>query len=218
MKCSKLKANECRTLLLIDYPIFKNYLPDVYYCHLKMLAFGITIGEWSNISSKDIEDMEFLLSNFVDNFPYHKRYIVQNIHSVKHFATTVNDFDPLFNYSTFNYESIIGRIISQLHISFYFPLTFHSFTGYLSASIHGTKRIASELISNLHLFKQAYHISKTHCLMSTLSPFIQYLETGNDHCCKQQLSNEPISKDDFNLLYRSISKDTTIKSMKSSMS
>lgn len=110
----KLKANECRVLLLIGYPIFKKYLPEVYYNHLKMLAFGIYIGESSNISSENIKEMELLLSSFVDNFPYHERYIVQNIHSVKHFATTVKDFGPLFNYSTFNFENIIGKFVYKL--------------------------------------------------------------------------------------------------------
>lgn len=75
-----------------------------------MLAFGATIGESSNISSKNRNDMDILLSSFVDNFPYPERYVVQNIHSVRHFAKTVEDFGPLYNYSTFNYESIIGNV------------------------------------------------------------------------------------------------------------
>ncbi|CAF4588910.1 unnamed protein product, partial [Rotaria socialis] len=77
-----------------------------------------------SISTKNLNDMEYLLSKFVDQFPYPEQYIVQNIRAVKHFATTVCDFGPLLNYSTFNYESV---------------------NGYLSASIHGTKRLASEL-------------------------------------------------------------------------
>lgn len=75
MKCSKLKANECRILLLIVYPVFKNYISDVYYTHLRMLAFGIHIGESSHVTSKDIESMKVLLLNFVDEFPYYERYI-----------------------------------------------------------------------------------------------------------------------------------------------
>ena len=94
----------------MEYPIFKRYLPNVHYNQLKMLVFGITIGESRNISLKSINDMEFLLSSFADNFPYHERYIVHNIHSVKHFVKTVNDFDHLFNYCTFTYENIIDRI------------------------------------------------------------------------------------------------------------
>jgi hypothetical protein len=56
-------------------------------------------------------------------------------------------------------------------------------------------------------------------LSSPLWPLIEYLETGKKHHHKQQkLSNEPISQDDLDLLYESIPKDNTIKSMKSSKS
>ena len=109
MKPLKLKANECRVLLTIGYPVFKKYLPEKYYIHLQKLAFGIHIGESSSISQQQLSDMDVLLSSFVDDFPYHERYIVQTIHCVKHFATTTKDFGPLSNYSTFNFESIIGK-------------------------------------------------------------------------------------------------------------
>ncbi|CAF3901686.1 unnamed protein product [Rotaria sordida] len=158
-------------------------------------TFGICIGESRNISPENINEMELLLSSFVDNFPYPERYIVQNIHSVKHFATTAKDFGPLFNYSTFNFENIIG---------------------YLSASVHGTKRLDSELLTNLQLFQQTYFASKTHCSSSNLSTFIEYLETKKNHCRQQQISSEYVSKDDLELLYTSIPKESTVKTMKSS--
>jgi hypothetical protein len=181
-----------------------------------MLAFGITIGESCNISSKNMHDMELLSSSFVDNFPYHERYIVQNIHSVKHFAVTVIDFGPLFNFSTFNYESVIGRITSKFFFSSY--VFFLSCIGYLSASIHGTKHIGTELVTNLQLFKQTHIASKNHCSSSCLSPFIEYLETKKKHYRQQQLSTEPISQDDLDLLYRLIPREYKIRSMKSSKS
>lgn len=105
----KLKANEHRVLLIIAYPIFKKYLPAKYYRHFQKLSFGIHIGESRVIASKQIEAMKELLSSFVDDFPYSKRHIVQTIHCVKHFAATTQDFGPLSNYSTFNFESIIGN-------------------------------------------------------------------------------------------------------------
>jgi hypothetical protein len=123
MKCLKLKANECRVLLLIGYPIFKNYLPNLYYKHLQKLAFGISIGESSHISTEKVEEMDLLLASFVDDFPYNERYIVQNIHCLKHFATTTKDFGPLSNYSTFNYESIIGKNMCEICLSYYFWLS-----------------------------------------------------------------------------------------------
>lgn len=115
-KSSKLKGNEHRVLLIIAYPIFKKYLPNKYYRHLQKLSFGIHIGESRVISSKQIDTMKELLSSFVDDFPYDKRHIVQTIHCVKHFAATTQDFGPLSNYSTFNFESIIGKKIDPNHI------------------------------------------------------------------------------------------------------
>ena len=109
LKCLTLKANECRVLLLIVYPILKAYLPPKYYSHLQKLAFGIHIGESSEISSEKLGEMEILLSSFVDDFPYNERHIVQTVHCVKHFAQTTKDFGPLSNYSTFNFESVIGK-------------------------------------------------------------------------------------------------------------
>lgn len=108
-KALKLKANECRVLLLIGYPMFRKYLPEKYYQHLQKLAFGIHIGESSNISFEKLDEMQTLLSSFVDDFPYNQRHIVQTVHCVKHFSTTVKDFGPLSNFSTFNFEHIIGR-------------------------------------------------------------------------------------------------------------
>ena len=109
LKSQKLKANECRVLLLVGYPVFKKYLAKKYYEHLQKLAFGLHIGESSYISKDKLNEMENLLSNFVDEFPYHERFIVQTVHCVKHFATTVKDFGPLSNYSTFHFESTIGK-------------------------------------------------------------------------------------------------------------
>lgn len=108
-KALKLKANECRVLLLIAYPIFKRYLPKKYYLHLQKLAFGIHIGESMIISPEQLGQMDALLRNFVDEFPYNERHIVQTVHCVKHFGSTTHDFEPLSNYSSFNFESVVGE-------------------------------------------------------------------------------------------------------------
>jgi hypothetical protein len=94
---------------MIGYPIFKAYLPPKYYIHLQKLAFGIHIGESTTISLEQLADMDALLSSFVDDFPYNERHIVQTVHCVKHFSITTQDFGPLGNYSTFNFESVIGK-------------------------------------------------------------------------------------------------------------
>jgi hypothetical protein len=90
--------------------------------------------------------------------------------------------------------------------------------GCLSSSIHGTKKIGTELAINLELFRKAYYTSTHHCLSSELLSFIEYLKTGRTHSIKQRLSNESISKQDLDLLYQLISKESKIKCIKSSKS
>lgn len=218
LKCLKLKANECRVLLLVAYPIFQNYLPEKYYQHLQKLAFGIHIGESSALSADEIEDMDTLLNSFVDDFPYEQRYIVQNIHCVKHFANTVNDFGPLFNYSTFNYESVIGEIL----LCIFNQVTPRSYmfinVGCLASSIHGTKQIGIELACNLELLKQTYDSSKHHCSSSIIAPFIQYLKSGRMITEKSRKSNDSLCDEDWIFLEQIITEGDSVESMKSSES
>ncbi|CAF2089774.1 unnamed protein product [Rotaria magnacalcarata] len=150
---------------------------------------------WFEIShAVQNDEMNLLLTSFVDEFPYHERYVVQTVHCVKHFATTTKDFGPLSNYSTFNYESVVGC---------------------LSSSVHGTKNVSSELAKNIDLFKKAYHASIYHSSYSELSPFIEYLKSGRKYSSKPRLSNKTISQRDLDILYQLISKETRLKSMKS---
>ena len=92
LKWSRLKANESRILLLMAYPIFKNYLPENNYHHLQKLAFGMNIGESSSISARQLEGMDILLNSFVDDFPYDPRYVVQTVHRGKTFCTNGERF------------------------------------------------------------------------------------------------------------------------------
>lgn len=98
---------------MIFYPIFQNSLPQDYYDHVKLLAFAAHIGEGYEIEKKDIETMRLLLNEHVRNFHglYGERHCVNNIHSLVHFAGSVLDYGPLQCYSTFNYESILGKYI-----------------------------------------------------------------------------------------------------------
>jgi len=91
-----------------------------------------------------------------------------------------------------------------------------SFLGCLSSSIHGTKNIGTELAINLDLFANAYYASIHHCLSSEILPVIEYLKTGKTCFNKQRASSESISKQDLKSLHQLVSKECTIKSMKSS--
>lgn len=110
MKYHRLKANELRIILLITYPIFKSYLKPIYYKHLQLLSFALHIGESRAITASNMSEMKTLLDKFVYTFHflYGKRHAVNTVHSVIHFHPTVVDYGPLTNYSTFNFESLIG--------------------------------------------------------------------------------------------------------------
>jgi hypothetical protein len=173
MKYYRLKANESRVLLLITYPTFKKYLKPMYYKHLQLLSFALHIGESREITSPKLSEMKILLDKFVYTFHflYGKRHSVNTVHSVIHFHQTVKDYGPLTNYSTFNYESVIGNL------SFYFinNLPFLFITGRLASTINGTKHLPREIENNLELIKNSSFLVDTYCTSSSLYPLISEL-------------------------------------------
>ncbi|CAF1378024.1 unnamed protein product [Didymodactylos carnosus] len=157
MKYYRLKANESRVLLLITYPIFQNYLKPIYYKHLQLLSFALHVGESREITSPKLNEMKILLDKFVYTFHflYGKRHTVNTVHSVIHFHQTVTDYGPLTNYSTFNFESVIGRIAS---------------------TVNGTKNLPREIENNLELIKNSSFLLDMYCISSRLYLFISDLQ------------------------------------------
>ena len=119
MKYHRLKANELRVLLLITYQIFKKYLKPIYCKHLQLLSFTLHIGESKEITQSKFNEMKILLDKFVYTFHflYGKCHAVNTVHSVIHFPRTVADYGPLTNFSTFNYESLVGCITFTLNFT-----------------------------------------------------------------------------------------------------
>ena len=108
---NRYKASELRSILLFYYKIFENILPERYYSHFKQLVFAMHIGENRQISQNKLNEMHVLLQYHVNQFKilYGVRHVVNNIHSLIHLAETVRDYGPVQGYSTFNYESILGK-------------------------------------------------------------------------------------------------------------
>lgn len=104
------KASEYRVLLPFGYIIFADFLPQKFYNHLLQLVCLMHLTESRCIPEANIEVMRKLGENFVASFPdlYTKRHCVQVIHSVVHVPTTVRQFGPLTNYTTFNFENCLG--------------------------------------------------------------------------------------------------------------
>jgi hypothetical protein len=107
----RFKSSEYRSILLLYYKIFENLIPNEYYSHLKQLVFAMHIGENKEISREKLDEMHLLLQYHVHQFKvlYGIRHVVNTVHSLIHFGETVRDYGPLQGYSTFNYESILGK-------------------------------------------------------------------------------------------------------------
>ncbi|CAF4653606.1 unnamed protein product, partial [Rotaria magnacalcarata] len=106
----RFKANEFRLILLFAAPIFKSYLKPKIYKNYLLLVFAFHLAEFRSLRSTDIDDIRFLLDSFLYEYPslYTNRHNQQVIHSIDHVVQSVQDYGQLSNYSTFNFESLLG--------------------------------------------------------------------------------------------------------------
>jgi hypothetical protein len=177
---NKYKASEYRSMLLIFYPIFQDILPKNYYDHFKLLVFAIHIGENREIVKEDLKTMDLLLNEHVHQFKilYGERHCVNTIHSIVHFSDTVRDYGPLQCYSTFNYESILGKVA---FIIYKYPMvTYHEngiyrffiFTGAITSTIHGSRKQDKEIFNNMEMLRQSSYVALEE---SQESPLYEYM-------------------------------------------
>ena len=113
----------------MSYRIFENILETERYHHLKALAFLAHLVESQYLSISRLQDIEKLV-NYFDKvfvsfysvkqdsffllqlfFVTKERHAVSVIHSIRHFYTCVCDYGPMFNYSTFSFESSMGLLL-----------------------------------------------------------------------------------------------------------
>lgn len=109
-KFNKYKGNELRSLLLFGFFVFEGILRRRYYSHLLLLVLIMHLSESRCLDKNCVEDLRHLCTSFVSTFPriYSTRHNVQVIHSLVHIPESVEAFGPLCNYSTFNFESLLG--------------------------------------------------------------------------------------------------------------
>ena len=112
-KYNLFKGNELRSLLLFGFMAFKSYLSKKYFDHFLLLVVASHMIESYSINQEDVQSIELLLDRFLRIFPvlYSSRHNVQCVHSLQHFPASVNDCGSSCNYSTFNFESFLGRIM-----------------------------------------------------------------------------------------------------------
>lgn len=105
------KGNEFRILTLFGFIAFESYMLPEHYTNLQCFATAMHLAEASSLHIDECNQIDELLRHFLFSFPYLYtiRHNVQVIHSMAHISTTVIDFGPLQNYSTFNYESCLGE-------------------------------------------------------------------------------------------------------------
>ena len=110
LELKDFKASELRTLLLFGHTIFAKTLKEVYYSHLLQLVVLMHMAESREISPNHLSIMSQLSNSFVLDFAelYTARHCVQVVHSVVHIPATVMDYGPLTNFTTFNFEDILG--------------------------------------------------------------------------------------------------------------
>jgi hypothetical protein len=75
-----------------------------------MLVIAIHLSESRSLERSQVENIRILLDLFLRSFPvlYTSRQNTQSVHSLHHVAESVQDYGPLSNYSTFNFESVLG--------------------------------------------------------------------------------------------------------------
>ncbi|CAF1429580.1 unnamed protein product [Rotaria sp. Silwood1] len=116
-KYEQYKANELRSILLFGFPALCFVLPLRYARHFLLLVVGMHIAESRCIHRTQLEDIRVLFHRFLKLFPilYTPRFNSQSVHSLHHIAASVTEYSSLSNYSTFNFESVLGLITSTVH-------------------------------------------------------------------------------------------------------
>ncbi|CAF3393914.1 unnamed protein product [Rotaria socialis] len=133
---TQFKGNEYRLVLLFGYQYFKPALPLKYFQHLKLLAFAMNLAESFVLHHDTIEIIRMLLDEFDHLFS--QLYLVNSmtsvVHSMVHVHESLKDFGPLQNYSTFNFESVIGSLVQ---------------------SVNGPSLVIHELVNNINILQAA---------------------------------------------------------------
>lgn len=111
VKYTQFKANELRATCLFGFLAFCHVLPTKYARHYLMLVIALHLSESRSLDCKQVENIRILLDRFLRLFPalYTPRHNTQSVHSLQHIADSVDDFGTLGNYSTFNFEHVLGK-------------------------------------------------------------------------------------------------------------
>jgi hypothetical protein len=112
LEFNQFKGNELRILLLFGHIIFSEILKPIYYSHLLQLVVLMHMAEAREILPSHLPIIQQLSNSFLLDFAklYTTRHCVQAVHSIIHIPATIKDFGPLTNFTTYNFEDILGEI------------------------------------------------------------------------------------------------------------
>lgn len=164
IKFNKYKGNELRSLLLFGFSIFEGILQRPYYSHLLLLVLVMHLSESRSLDQHCVEDLHHLCTSFVSTFPriYSARHNVQVIHSLVHIPESVKAFGPVSNYSTFNFESLLG--VSEHFVRHLFDQNekfFFTILGLITRTCNSTRKHAIEIINTIVQLRETCRLIDT---------------------------------------------------------
>lgn len=181
-KYKQYKANEARAILLFGFSGFCSVLPIKYARHFLLVVVGVHIAESRRIHRVQIEDIRRLLIRFLQLFPilYTSRNNTQSIHSLYHVATSVLEYGSLSNYSTFNFENVLGTSVYHiiLYVIIHELIIFIIIVGLITSTVHSTRRHACEIHNNLKLLRLACIEFDRPTFNSSLKQFINSVQSS----------------------------------------
>lgn len=107
------KATEFRQFLLYTGPVvLKKQLPPPFYMHFMLLFVSVFCLSCSFFCETYRNYAQELLYKFVHQFGelYGRNILVFNVHGLVHLPTDVQNFGPLENFSSFVFESFLGKM------------------------------------------------------------------------------------------------------------
>jgi hypothetical protein len=199
-KYKQYKANEARAILLFGFSGFCSVLPLKYAKHLLLLVVAVHIAESRRIHHIQIEDIHLLLNRFLQLFPvlYTARNNTQSVHSLQHVATSVLDYGSLSNYSTFNFENVLGKADYHiiLFLIVYDLIIFVIIAGLITSTVHSTRRHACEIHNNLKLLRLACIEFDRSTFNSSLKRLINIVQSS-----KRSVLSSSINDNDNETIY-----------------
>ena len=147
-------------------------LPPDYVIHLSLLITSLHILLGTCIRKEDITKCRELLKTFHDLLPelYPKTLCTANFHMLAHICDCVQDWGPLWCYSTFGFENL---------------------NGYLRKYAHGTGNILLQLVESFMMHQASSCAAVPHKNNDEAISFIKYLNKSHhkedNRKCKQLL-------------------------------